>query len=159
MAKQPIDDKELTPAQGAEGVLQAGADQPLATTEDLKLLIERFTEFARENPPEWVKQILDSNQAVIDSHNALTESNQSVIQSVADFKEAAAEFLKAGSSEKENPAVESEFDADSDYEVAPGKSFRDPQDFTKEYTEGDDVSHLPVDSLKRLLAAGMIEEA
>ncbi len=52
-----------------------------------------------------------------------------------------------------------EFDPETDYIVAAGKSFRDPKDFTKEYAAGDDVTHLGADKLLALLSNGLIEEA
>ncbi|RZJ90289.1 MAG: hypothetical protein EOO20_08575 [Chryseobacterium sp.] len=50
-------------------------------------------------------------------------------------------------------------DENEEYEVAPGKSFRDPLDFTKEYAEGDDVTHLGVIKLQALLNSDLIVES
>ncbi|WP_114937572.1 hypothetical protein [Mucilaginibacter endophyticus] len=104
--------------------------------------------------PEWVEQLLASNQALL-------ESNQSVVNAVAEFKEAAVDFLKSGGygHDKQQAKKSEPFDKEADYEVAEGKSFRDYKDFTKEYTSGQDVSHLPVEVLERLHANGLITEA
>ena len=100
--------------------------------------------------PEWVQTILDSNQAVL-------ESNQSVIDALEDLKL----FADERSTGPIQPAeVKLQLiDEDEDYEVAPGKSFRDPLDFTKEYAEGDDVTHLGVIKLQALLNSGLIVES
>ncbi|MDQ1139425.1 hypothetical protein [Pedobacter agri] len=103
--------------------------------------------------PEWVQTILDSNQAVL-------ESNQAVIAALEDLKS----FADERSSRTEGPVttkilIEDEFDEDADYEVAPGKDFADKSDFTKKYSEGDDVTHLGAERLKELLAKGLIVES
>lgn len=102
------------------------------------------------NEPEWVQTIIDSNAALI-------ESNQKVIGALEDLKS----FADQRSSTPGQP-IEVKvqlIDEDEDYEVAPGKSFRDPMDFTKEYTEGDDVTHLGVIKLQSLLNSGLIVES
>ncbi|WP_443945598.1 hypothetical protein ACJVDH_00370 [Pedobacter sp. AW1-32] len=103
--------------------------------------------------PEWVQTILDSNQAVL-------ESNQAVIAALEDLKS----FADERSSKTDRPVttkilIEDEFDEDADYEVAPGKDFADKSDFTKKYSEGDDVTHLGAERLKELLAKGLIVES
>ncbi|AMR34139.1 hypothetical protein A0256_23155 [Mucilaginibacter sp. PAMC 26640] len=139
MAKQTtIEDKELTPAQGAEGTVQQAQD-PVVISEN----------------PEWVEQLIASNQAVVDS-------NADMKQCILDYKEEVLGFLKHISKTDTETArvfAEDEFDEYEDYEVAAGKSFRDPKDFSKEYTEGDDVMHLDAETLKRLHAQGYITEA
>jgi len=112
--------------------------------------------------PEWVQIVLDSNQALIDSNNL-------VLASLDAFKENSAEFVSQLVKEFGKPEITTNsgelkvsvqlIDEDEDYEVAPGKSFRDPLDFTKEYTEGDDVTHLGVIKLQSLLNAGLIVES
>lgn len=103
--------------------------------------------------PEWVQTILDSNAAVL-------ASNQAVIAALEDLKS----FADERSSKPDGPVttkilIEDEFDEDADYEVAPGKDFADKSDFTKKYSEGDDVTHLGADRLKELLGKGLIVES
>jgi hypothetical protein len=100
--------------------------------------------------PEWVQTILDSNAALI-------ESNQKVIDALEDLKSFADERSTSPSQPVEIKVQL--VDEDEDYEVAPGKSFRDPIDFAKEYTEGDDVTHLGVIKLQALLNSGLIVES
>ena len=149
MAKQTtIDEQANTPAQGAEGAAETPAtvDEPRGTLLEAK-------------DPEWVAELLASNLAT-------QESNQAVIDAIANFRESANELIeKIG--EKADPEVkeaaaqvaQSVFNADENYVVAEGKSFRDPKDFTKEYTAGDDVSHLDTSVLERLLNQGLIVAA
>lgn len=47
----------------------------------------------------------------------------------------------------------------SSYKVAEGKSFRDKDDFSKEYTEKSDISHLSQDRIDHLVSIGYVEEA
>jgi len=126
-----IYDAILTPAD-----LFGGVDEQPAT------LLEAPT-------PEWVQTILDSNAVVI-------ESNQAVLDALESLKEFASE-RSSNPNQSEKPVQL--IDEDEEYEVAPGKSFRDPLDFTKEYTEGDDVTHLGVIKLQSLLNSGLIQEA
>lgn len=100
--------------------------------------------------PEWVQTIIESNQAVVDS-------NHKVIDALEELKSFADE--RSNAPQKSNEAKSLQIDEDEDYIVAPGKSFRDPADFTKEYSEGDDVTHLDNAVLNRLLNQGLIEEA
>jgi len=146
MGKQAtIDEQANTPVQGAESA---------AETPEAGIILEAQT-------PEWVAEILASNAAVL-------QSNQLVIDSLEDFKEHSAEFVaqmveefapKMDGKPINNTTEVSQFDEDADYEVAPGKSFRDSKDFTKEYTEGDVVTHLGAERLQTLLANGLIVEA
>lgn len=107
---------------------------------------------------EWVEQIVASNQAVIGSNDAVINSNAKLIDAFEQFKELSSR--KVGNYEQAISAqVEDTFDEFADYEVAPGKSFRDSRDFTKEFTEGDDVMHLDIETLKRLHSQGYIVEA
>jgi len=45
------------------------------------------------------------------------------------------------------------------YKVVEGKSFRDKEDFSKEYTDESDISHLSQDRIDHLLSIGYVEEA
>jgi hypothetical protein len=45
------------------------------------------------------------------------------------------------------------------YKVVEGKSFRDKDDFSKEYTEESDISHLSKDRIDHLISIGYVEEA
>ncbi|NII81743.1 MULTISPECIES: hypothetical protein [unclassified Pedobacter] len=45
------------------------------------------------------------------------------------------------------------------YKVVEGKSFRDKDDFSKEYDHESDISHLSQDRIDHLLSIGYIEEA
>lgn len=111
--------------------------------------------------PEWVQTIIDSNQALIDSNNLVIASLDAFKENSADFVgQLVKEFAKPSEAgEKASEAKVQLIDEDEDYEVAPGKSFRDPLDFTKEYTEGDDVTHLGVIKLQSLLNANLIVES
>lgn len=57
-----------------------------------------------------------------------------------------------------NPEVEEDTEEVS-YKVVAGKSFRDKNDFSKEYTEDSDISHLSKDRIDHLLSIGYVEEA
>ena len=116
--------------------------------------------------PEWVAELLESNKAVIASNQAQIESNSALNESIESFKESANEIIsnigervEASSEQSGKATVEIYFNPDEDYEVAAGKSFRDPKNFAKEYSEGDNVNHLGEEVLTRLLAQGLIEEA
>lgn len=116
--------------------------------------------------PEWVAELLESNNTVVASNQALIESNSALAESIESFKESANEIIsnigervQAASEQSDKGTVEVRFDPDEDYEVAAGKSFRDPKEFTKEYSEGDNVNHLGEEVLTRLLFQGLIEEA
>jgi hypothetical protein len=126
--------------------------------------------------PEWVERLIASNESVIKSNESLEvllaeiiesgpaqeRSNQAVVDSNAALVDAFDQFKELSSRKVgnyiESAAVVEDFDESADYEVATGKSFRDSKDFTKEYTEGDDVTHLGVDVLKRLHAQGLVQE-
>lgn len=134
-------------------------DERAFTDEQIAEIVAAIKEPAATAPsdeqiaPEWAEQLLASNQAVI-------ESNAAVIESIAEFKHAAVEFLKAGDkSERPSTPKELDIDEDAEYVVADGKSFRDSKNFSKEYTSGEDVSHLDNEVLKRLLNQGLITEA
>ena len=45
------------------------------------------------------------------------------------------------------------------YKVAEGKSFRDKDDFSIEYNEDSDISHLSQDRIDHLVSIGYVEEA
>lgn len=45
------------------------------------------------------------------------------------------------------------------YKVVEGKSFRDKDDFSKEYVEGSDISHLSEERIDHLVSIGYVEEA
>ena len=47
----------------------------------------------------------------------------------------------------------------SAYKVVEGKSFRDKEDFNKEYTDESDISHLSQDRIDHLVTIGYVEEA
>lgn len=101
----------------------------------------------KDEAPEWMKSILDSNAAVI-------ESNEEVLAELRSLN-------LGGKSEavKEKPAKELKVNLKAKYVVSEGKSFRDSKDFSKEFTAGQEVSHLDEDRLKNLLIQGLIEEA
>lgn len=167
MAKQTtIDEQANTPAPGAEGT----AENKTSTTESQPAA-------AVVETPEWVAKMLESNQAVIKSNEALVESNEKLAEAISTFKEDANSLIGSiednakslvetivektapGSKGQSGQKAEVPFNPVADYEVAEGKSFRDSKDFSKEYKEGDDVTHLGEDVLKRLLSQGLIEEA
>jgi hypothetical protein len=99
--------------------------------------------------PEWAAK------ALVDIFEPLFKA---LSDEISDLKKA---LVKANKEATPNAvaSVEDDFDEDSDYVVASGKSFRDSNDFTKEYAEGDDVSHLDKEVQKRLFANGLIEES
>jgi hypothetical protein len=129
--------------------------------------------------PEWVERLIASNESVIKSNESLEvllaeiiesgpaqeQSNQAVVDVCTGLTKAFEDIkaLAAITSPKKADELlaqmEATFDETADYEVAAGKSFRDPNDFTKEYTEGDDITHLDGGALRRLYAQGLIEEA
>jgi hypothetical protein len=129
--------------------------------------------------PEWVERLIASNESVIKSNESLEvllaeiiesgpaqeQSNQAVVDICTGLTKAFEDIkaLAAITSPKKADELlaqmETTFDETADYEVAAGKSFRDPNDFTKEYTEGDDITHLDGGALRRLYAQGLIEEA
>lgn len=45
------------------------------------------------------------------------------------------------------------------YKVVSGRSFRDRDDFTKEYDEESDISHLSEERINHLVSIGYVEEA
>lgn len=58
-----------------------------------------------------------------------------------------------------NPEVDEDNDEEKSYKVANGKSFRDKTDFSIEYTEDSDISHLSQDRIDHLLSIGYVKEA
>lgn len=160
MGKQAtIEDQATTPVRGAGDAAEPKTDavSPVTVSDELlNVLLKSNTEVIESNA-----LVVESNQALIDSNTALTESIES-------FKESANEIIdKIGERVEQTSeqgamvisAVVDQFDTDSEYQVSAGKSFRDPKDFAKEYTAGDNVDHLGEDVLKRLLSQGLIEEA
>lgn len=127
-----------------------------------------------EQTPEWLQQLLDSNQTVIDSNNALVASNESVvtsndalIEAVGKFNEHATELvreiLEGAKAQQQvisaSPSAKSvELDPDADYVVAPGKSFHN-KDTGLMQIEGDDVTHFEPERLKNLISQGIVTEA
>jgi hypothetical protein len=140
MAKQTtIDEQENTPVLGAEGASQTPVKQPTVLLE--------------AKDPEWVQIILDSNASVL-------ESNQAVIESLQELKDLAKRASGGSASAKEaDKTTEVDFDEDADYEVAPGKTFADKDNFSLKFSEGEDVTHLGAERLKSLLSQGLIQEA
>lgn len=135
-------------------------------TIDLGKNAEQPAESLEAKTPEWVEEILKSNSEVVASNQALIESNSALAESIESFKESANEIIsnigervEAASEQSTKASVKVHFAPDEDYEVAAGKSFRDPKDFTHEYKEGDNVNHLGEEVLVRLLGQGLIEEA
>lgn len=49
--------------------------------------------------------------------------------------------------------------ADAKYKVVEGKSFRDKDDFSIEYTEDSDISHLSPERIEHLVGIGYVVEA
>lgn len=45
------------------------------------------------------------------------------------------------------------------FKVVEGKSFRDKDDFSKEYNDESDISHLSQDRIDHLISIGYVEEA
>jgi len=167
MAKQTsIEDQASTPVPGAESAAEAKATE---VNQPAEVVVET---------PAWASELLASNSLLIESNNSVIKSNESletllveiiesgpeliesnklVVNSLAEFKRCASntgdDYQKSVTVELvANPELE-------DYKVTENKSFRDPNDFTKEYTSGDDVSHLHYTVLTRLLNQGLIEEA
>lgn len=175
MAKQTsIEDQAATPGQGAEGAAANKTLTDLQKSELTEARNEALLSAQSSDPnapsyvapeaaevPSWVAEVLESNQALIDSNAALTESIESFKESANSIIDKIDERVEQASEQGQvvNVATESDFDIDSEYQVSVGKSFRDPKDFAKEYTEGDNVDHLGEDVLKRLLSQGLIEEA
>lgn len=100
--------------------------------------------------PEWVKELLLSNEAT-------QKSNEKLVEALSKISEVLQQNSSLANPSAEKPQLE--VNKDAKYEVAPGKSFRDPLDFTKEYAEGDEVNHLSDESLKVLLNSSLIVES
>lgn len=154
-------DKVKETVQGA-----APAGNTGQATIDLVKPTEQTAVTLEAKTPEWVAELFEFNNAVIASNKALIESNSALAESIESFKESANEIIsnigervQAASEQSDKGTIEVRFDPDEDYEVAAGKSFRDPKDFTHEYKEGDNVNHLGEEVLTRLLIQGLIEEA
>ncbi|MXV16835.1 hypothetical protein [Hufsiella ginkgonis] len=114
--------------------------------------------------PDWVDQILQSNQAVVDS-------NEKVIAAIESFKEHSGEFIhelvkeftnsaKAGSGDIAQETIkrtELEVKARAKYVVSDGKGFVDKEK-DRQFNSGDHVTGLNSDRLKILLNQGVIQE-
>lgn len=57
-----------------------------------------------------------------------------------------------------DPTLEEESKSKT-YKVVEGKSFRDKDDFSKEYTSSSDITHLGQERIDHLVAIGYVEEA
>lgn len=110
------------------------------------------TQLMGAKDPEWVADVLASNEAVI-------ASNEKVVEALNAFKAVHSETTKADKIEISSAHVEVEINPDASYVVAEGKSFRDSANFSTEYSEGQDVTSLGADRLKALLNQGLITEA
>lgn len=160
MGKQAtIEDQAATPVQGAE----SGAEPNVPVVAPVTVSDELLNALFKSNA-----EVIESNALVVESNQALIESNTALSESIESFKERANAIIdkigeRVGQTSEQGQvvisAVVDQFDADSEYQVSAGKSFRDPKDFAKEYTAGDNVDHLGEDVLKRLLGQGLIEEA
>ena len=165
--QKSIDDKEETTAPGAAG-----------TSETKEQEVEQTGTLIEAQTPEWVTELLESNAAVIVSNGLVIASNESVETLLAEVIEANPEVMESnksviyalneikdrasrtvGNYQEQISQDVPVFDHDAEYEVAKGKSFRDPKHFKKEYTEGDNVSHLGAAVLENLLNQGLIIEA
>ncbi len=102
--------------------------------------------------PDWVAKVIASNEAVI-------ISNQAVIEAVEAFSNS---FVHSSSPQElpvMNIQLTDDFDPEIDYVVAEGKSFRHPNDFSKEFKSGAKVNGLAIEKLKSLYGQGLIEKA
>lgn len=152
-----IEDQKSTPAAAA------GVEKIEGVVEPVKLDAPDYVLGTAR--PEWLDELLKSNEAVI-------SSNTTVVDSVNRFKEIAGGLVKevvdsvklnaeqnillshVDSPLKTNSPI---FNPDADYEVI--VPFRDSKDFTKLHSIGDDVTHLGEDRLTHLLSTGNIAEA
>jgi hypothetical protein len=141
----PEENKAATPVQGAGG----------ATENKEQVQGERLT----AETPEYVAELLKSNEEVI-------KSNQLVIDGINQFKESASDLLKdilataktgTTAAVSVEPELE-EIDPKAKYVVTKDKSFRDSKDFTKEYKAGDDVTGLGEERLAHLVKLGHVEK-
>jgi len=151
-----IEDQKSTPA-AAAGVVNTG------------VVVESAKEDAPDSTlvavrPEWLDDLLRSNEAVI-------LSNTTVVDSVNRFKDLAGGLVKevvdtvkinaeqnlpvtpVHISLKTNSPV---FNPDAEYEVI--VPFRDSEDFNKIHKVGDDVTKLGQERIEHLLITGNVEE-
>ncbi len=98
--------------------------------------------------PQWVNQILESNQRVIDSNNG-------VIEAVKAFGEPKS-FLQAKEPEKKPEVV---VNRKAKYVVGKGKKFADKEAGGVIREAGYEVSKFSPERLENLLSQGLIEEA
>lgn len=137
-------------AQGAAPIESQEVPTPVTEKEAPAQLLEAQT-------PEWVETILTSNDALI-------ASNEKVIEALASLKDFSSSNVgnyktEMHASYSTEQVFAQEIDENEKYEVAEGKSFRDANDFSKEYKEGDDVSNLGAERLKSLLNQGLIVQS
>jgi len=111
--------------------------------------------------PEWVNELLASNQAVIDSNNAVVEAVKVFEDKASDIVN---EVIATAKNSAANPNVSQsapvvklpEIDSDATYIVAKGKTFEDKENPGRYFSAGDDVTDLDNERLKNLLSQGII---
>jgi hypothetical protein len=164
---------EKAKQEAALGAAPAQTGLDLEKSQPAAAVVEEPAVILEAQTHEWVAELLESNQAVLESnaqylesHNSVLESNQAVIEAVAAFKESANELIEQIGSAAA-PAIQEtavkiatapQFNPNADYEVAGGKEFRAPNDFTTIHKEGENVNHLGAEKLKSLLAQGLVVE-
>lgn len=132
----------------AESGVKVGDTIQVPVKSDVPDQVSEGDDEEKQEIPEWAVK------ALVGIFDPLFKS---LSDEISDLKKA---LVKANKESTPNAvSVEDDFDEDADYVVASGKSFRDSKDFTQEYTEGEDVSHLDKEVQRRLFANGLIEEA
>ncbi|PPK98979.1 hypothetical protein [Parapedobacter indicus] len=108
--------------------------------------------------PEWVNQIIESNQRVIDSNNEVIEAIKSFNDNA---KDVVRDILHSanGKVETEEKKPEVVLNRKAKYVVASGKRFADKESGGIIREAGFDVSSFSPERLRNLLSQGIIEES
>lgn len=152
MAKKKKDENVETPEQGL-GATTENAAPANADLHDASGNLDQGEETLLEaDVPEWVEELLESNQAVVDSNNTL-------IEALGNFKCSGGSGEAKQNATPETPAKREKVKAKAQYVVREGKAFVNKHDRSKVYVGGEEVSDLDKERLQNLLDQGIIEEA
>lgn len=160
--KDSADNKKEAVKTEVPGTIGAAAKQPADQNDGQTGTVDlngAKGETKDDTAPDWVAQILQSNEAVI-------ASNEQLIESIGLFRESATDLVKqivVTGKLYTDPAEETSTEPvktgdGTKYVVSAGKQFQDKHTHHY-YNEGDDVSHLADDRLQRLLSQKIIERA
>ncbi len=132
------------------------SDEKEFKASEVEEIYAAILEQAKDNPPgkdqpDWVAKVLASNEAVI-------ASNRELVSALENFS-----TIQTSNGSPENghqlKIDVADFDGEAEYVVSEGKSFRHPNDFSKEFKAGTPVKGLAVEKLKSLYVQGLIEKA